>query len=94
MPLLKEIPVSNLPELPEAHIIAAANRWAKEEGWFDFERSDFLGCARELLRAYAEEAVKLEREAIAAMFDNVTQIRRYGVEIAAEIRSRALQQGD
>ena len=36
-----------------------------------------------------QEAVRLEREAIAATFDNITQIRKFGVEIAAEIRARS-----
>jgi hypothetical protein len=37
------------------------------------------------------EAVRQEREAIAATFDNITQIRRLGVEIAAAIRARSEQ---
>ena len=39
---------------------------------------------------FAEEAVRAEREAIAATFDNLTEIRRSGVEIAAAIRAREI----
>jgi hypothetical protein len=37
-------------QLSDVEIVEEANRWVKAEGWFEFERNDFLGCIRALMR--------------------------------------------
>ncbi|AEC22261.1 hypothetical protein PT7_P025 (plasmid) [Pusillimonas sp. T7-7] len=42
--------------MTDAEILAVADEWAKEPGWCDFERNDFIGCVRALLARYGQPA--------------------------------------
>ena len=67
--------MDNLPPLPEPGALNSAYR---------------VYTANEM-RAYAEEAVKQEREAIAAMFDDSPHAEMFRSDIAAAIRARSEQ---
>lgn len=44
----------------DEQIIATGTHWAKEPGWFEFERNDFIACVRALLSQQAAEPVVKE----------------------------------
>jgi hypothetical protein len=98
---LKEIPVSNLPELPESEGYVHYPAREYEPEW----TSSSEAYTADQMLAFAEEAVKQEREACAKVcddqgsshddFKNVqAAIGCDGCADAIRARSRALQQGD